>query len=45
MSGYLVTVTTTKRLDRGLKTIELKTFEYDKANRSQPRTRRRTQPA
>jgi hypothetical protein len=33
MSGYLVTVTTTKRLDRGLKTIELKTFEYDEANR------------
>ena len=33
MSGYLVTVTTTKRRDRGRKTIELKTFEYDKTNR------------
>ena len=33
MSGYLVTVTTTKRRDRGRKTIELKTFEYDTANR------------
>jgi hypothetical protein len=33
VSGYRVTVTTTKRLDRGRKTIELKTFEYDKANR------------
>jgi len=33
MSGYLVTVTTVKRRDRGRKTIELKTFEYDKPNR------------
>ena len=32
MSGYLVTVTTTKRRDRGRKTIELKTFEYDEPN-------------
>jgi hypothetical protein len=32
VSGYLVTVTTTKRRDRGRKTIELKTFEYDEPN-------------
>jgi hypothetical protein len=33
MRGYLITVTTLKRRDRCHKTIELKTFEYDKANR------------
>ncbi len=30
---YQVTVTAVKRRGRGRKTIELKTFEYDKANR------------
>jgi hypothetical protein len=33
VSSYRVTVTTTRRRDRGRKTIELKTFEYDEHNR------------